>query len=370
MRCVMDTSDPGISFDEEGVCRHCREHEVNLRDRVFSGERGRALLQLEVDRMRKAGTGRRYDCLIGVSGGVDSTYIAWMVRQLGLRALAVHLDNGWNSDIAVRNISRAIGKLGIDLHTHVIDWEEFRDIQRAFLLASVPDVDVPTDHAILACMQREARRFRIPAIIIGTNHRTESHLPAEWSRGHRDWGYIKTIHRAFGSGRVRTYPHLGFLDLLLQSRNRGTFFELLNYVDYDKQRAKETISRELGWEDYGGKHFESVFTRWYQGCYLPRKFGFDKRRSHLSSLISTGQLTREQALAELAGPPYEVARQDADCDYVAKKLGFSKAEFDGIMSSRPRRFEDFWSYSKRIASPTSTTLRSIGRRIWKSPSSR
>jgi N-acetyl sugar amidotransferase len=359
----MDTSDPDITFGEDGVCNHCTEHEADIRDKVFSGADGRRRLESLAEEVRSQGKGLRYDCLIGVSGGVDSTYTAWLVRQLGLRPLAVHLDNGWNSDIAVRNISNAVGTLGIDLHTHVIDWEEYRDIQRAFLLASVPDVEVPTDHAILACMYREAKRFRIPAIVIGTNTRTESHLPAGWSRGHRDWGYIRTVHRTFGTGAVRTFPHLGLSDFLLPGRNRPRTLEFLNYVDYDKEGAKATIERELGWQDYGGKHFESVFTRWYQGCYLPRKFGFDKRRTHLSSLISTGQLTRERALEILREPPYDPARQDADCEYVAKKLGFGEAEFRAIMSAPPKRFEDYWSFAKRIETPMFKSIRALGRRV-------
>lgn len=363
VRCVMDTSDPDISFDAEGVCSHCLAHRSALAQMASGGAAGRAVLESEAARIRKLGRGRRYDCLIGVSGGVDSTYTAWLVRQLGLRPLAVHLDNGWNSEIAVSNIANAIKALGVDLHTHVIDWEEYRDIQRAFLLASVPDVEVPTDHAIMACMYREAHRFRIPVIVTGTNIRTESHLPFAWSRGHRDWGYIRTIHRTFGSGRIRTFPHLSFIDFCRPGRGRPPTVDILNFDDYNKDAAKETIERELGWRDYGGKHFESVFTRWYQGCYLPRKFGFDKRRTHLSSLISAGQATRAYALEVLRNPPYDPLMQESDCQYVAKKLGFNDAEFREVMTSAPRQFGEFWSYTRRINSPPFVAIRSVGKRL-------
>ncbi|MDP2024887.1 N-acetyl sugar amidotransferase [Sulfuriferula sp.] len=356
-RCVMDTSDPGITFDEAGVCNHCHDHDEALGKQVFSGEDGRRRLDQIIERIKREGVGKAYDCIIGVSGGVDSTYTAWQVKELGLRPLAVHLDNGWNSEIAVKNIANALERLNIDLYTHVIDWEEYRDIQRAFLLASVADVEIPSDHAILACLYQTAAKHGIKTIISGNNIRTESHLPPSWSQGHLDYGYIKDIHTRFGNGRVKTFPRLSFYQYLTHVRSGQKPFDVLNYVDYGRDQALELIQRELGWRDYGGKHHESVFTRWYQGCYLPRKFGFDKRRTHLSSLVSTDQITRQQALAELQPPPYDEKLQDADCAYVAKKLGFSTVEFDAIMTAAPAYFDDFHSYRKALNSGLLKTAR-------------
>jgi N-acetyl sugar amidotransferase len=362
-RCVMDTSDPEIVFDAAGVCNHCHTHEEALAKNFFSGAEGDRRLAEIAERIRAEGKGRDYDCLIGVSGGVDSTYTAWQVKQMGLRPLAVHLDNGWNSDIAVRNISNALGKLKIDLHTHVIDWEEYKDIQRSFLLASVPDVEIPSDHAILATLYRTAAKHGIRSIISGSNLRTESHLPRAWSQGHLDYGYIHDIHSRFGSGRVKTFPHLSFVDYVNHVRAGPKPVDVLNYVDYTKQGAVDLIQRELGWQDYGGKHHENVFTRWYQGCYLPRKFGFDKRRTHLSSLISTGQMTRDAALAALQPPPYDEQAQEDDCLYVAKKLDFTKPEFDAIMTAEPKHFRDYNSYAKRLDSGVFKAARDMRRSL-------
>ncbi|HEX6860406.1 MAG TPA: N-acetyl sugar amidotransferase [Caulobacteraceae bacterium] len=362
-RCVMDTSDPQIVFDDEGVCDHCHRHAEVLATAVFSGEEGQRRLQPILDRIKREGRGKPYDCVIGVSGGVDSTYTAWLAKELGLRPLAVHLDNGWNSEIAVRNISNTIQRLGIDLYTHVIDWEEFRDIQRAFLLASVADVEVPSDHAINSCLMQMAAKHGLNTVISGANPRTESHLPAAWSRGHWDYGYIHDVHRKFGTGRTKTYPHMSFADYLSWRQCSLPMLDILSYVEFSREKALELIERELGWRDYGGKHHESIFTRWYQGCYLPRKFGYDKRRSHLSSLISCGQLTREAALAELQPPPYDERLQDEDTNFVAKKLGFTRAELDAIMQAPPARFEDFHSYDKVFDSGPFKALRAVRRAV-------
>ena len=359
----MDTSDPEIVFDEAGVCNHCSTHEEALAKHVHSGKDGERKLAEIAERIRAESKGKDYDCLIGVSGGVDSTYTAWQVRQLGLRPLAVHLDNGWNSDIAVRNIANALGKLKIDLHTHVIDWEEYKDIQRAFLLASVPDVEIPSDHAILATLYQTAAKHGINSIISGSNLRTESHLPRAWSQGHLDYGYIHDVHTRFGSGHVRTFPHLSFLEYLNHVRVGPKPVDVLNCVDYVKDAAVELIGQELGWQDYGGKHHESVFTRWYQGCYLPRKFAFDKRRTHLSSLVSTGQITRDYALASLQTAPYDERAQEDDCAYVAKKLNFSQAELAAIMKAEPKRFQDYNSYAKRLDSGVFKAARDVRRSL-------
>lgn len=347
-RCVMDTTDPDIVFDADGVCNHCHTHLKMIAERVLIGAEGRARLNTIVDEIRRNSLGKPYDCVIGVSGGVDSTYTAWLVKKLGLRPLAVHLDNGWNSEIAVRNIERVLEKLGIDLFTHVIDWEEYKDIQRAFLLANVPDVEIPTDHAILATLYEAVRRNGIRTIVSGHNEATESHLPQAWSQGHLDYGYIHSVHSRFGTGKTSTLPKIGFRSYLRNVRFGFDTVMLLNYVDYSRGEAVRRITDDLGWQDYGGKHHESIFTRWYQGRYLVRKFGFDKRKCHLSSLISSGEMRRDQALAKLQQPPYDEALQEEDTSYVAKKLGFTRDQLDTIMRTPPADFSDYDSYQKLL----------------------
>ncbi len=351
-RCVMDTSDPNITFDDQGVCNHCHTYDAHVMHSVHTGEQGRHLLGEKAEEIRRDGAGRPYDSVIGVSGGVDSTYVAWLVKSLGLRPLAVHLDNGWDSEIAVSNISTVLKKMSIDLHTEVLDWEEFRDIQLAFLRASTPDAEVPSDHAIFACLYHTAAKMGVRHVITGLNIRTETHMPAAWSNGHIDWGYLKSIHSAYGSGRrIRSFPHYNFYQYVTGFRKSHRTLNILDYVDYSKSEALKFLEKELGWRDYGGKHYESVYTRWYQGVYLPRKFGFDKRRCHLSSRICSGELTREFALEELNKPTYDRALQQQDCVYVAKKFGLSSEEFDAIMTAPTRRFEEFASYAKLCRSP-------------------
>ena len=348
-RCVMDTSDPDISFDAEGVCHLCHDRDRLVRQYVVNHAAGRRRLTAIAEQIKRDGVGKPYDCVIGVSGGVDSTLVAYEVKQLGLRPLAVHLDNGWNSEIAVSNISLALKKLGIDLYTHVIDWEEFKDIQLAFLRASTADAEIPSDHAIFALMYQTATRQGVRHVITGCNVRTETHLPPAWSQGHKDWRYIREVHRRFGSGRIKTFPHFGFWDFALGHRWHQTT-NLLDYVDFSKREALKFLERELSWRDYGGKHFESIYTRWFQGYYLPVKFGYDKRKTHLSSRICSGELTRVEALAELDKPAYPCEMQDADCEYVRKKFGLSEPEFEAIMREPRRRYEDYPNFRQYVRS--------------------
>lgn len=349
-RCIMDTSDPTITFDERGVCNHCRRYGDVVADYVFHGEDGRRRLDEIVGRIKQEGKGKRYDCIIGLSGGVDSTYVAYLVKKMGLRPLAVHLDNGWNSEAAVRNIENIIRILEIDLHTEVLDWEEFRRLQVAFLRASTPDSEVPTDHAIVATLYRTAIREKVRYIISGSNFVTELMVPVAWSNGHTDWKYISTVNRMFGGRRLKTYPHYSFFDLRIRFPVLKGLrdIQILNYVDYNKFDAIETMQRELGWVNYGGKHYESIYTRFYQGYLLPTKFGFDKRRSHLSCLINNGLITREQALAEIQKPPIDETQLRDDRAFVLKKLGLSEEEFEEIMASPPLRFEDYPSYEQSL----------------------
>jgi N-acetyl sugar amidotransferase len=343
----MDTSDPDITFDECGICNHCVSYEAMAQTSVFSGETGRRKLDEIVTRIKEQGKGKQYDCVIGVSGGVDSTFVAYKVKQMGLRPLAVHLDNGWNSELAIQNIEKTLKGLEIDLYTYVIDWEEFKDIQLSFLKAGTPDLEIPTDHAILALLNKTAHERGIRTVIWGFNVRTETHVPAAWSQGHSDWRYIREIHRRFGRVPMKTFPHLTIWSYL-GWHQRGEQLNILNYVDYVKKDAMKVLERELGWRYYGGKHYESLYTRFYQGYFLPRRFGFDKRKAHLSSLICSGEITRDEALEELKRETYPLDLQEQDKRYVIKKFGLTEQEFETLMTLPKKRFTDYPSFSRFI----------------------
>jgi N-acetyl sugar amidotransferase len=343
-RCVMDTTDPKITFDAGGVCNHCHTYDRQVAATVRSGAEGQRALEAAVQRMRDQGAGKPYDCAIGISGGVDSTFVAYQVKKLGLRPIAVHLDNGWDSEIAATNISAALRALDIDLETLVIDWEEFKDIQLAFLRSGVPDCEIPSDHAIVASVHHVAAQHGIRHTVWGYNTRTETHLPREWSQGHLDWRYIRAIHRRYGTGRTRTFPHLGFMGSL--GIFRASAINLLDFIDYVKSDAIAILQRDLGWRSYGGKHHENIYTRWYQGWFLPTRFGYDKRKTHLSSLVCSGQITREKARQELMQPPYDEAVQRNDTEYVIKKLGLNSESFAAILSGPRRTYHDFPSYAR------------------------
>jgi len=356
----MDTTDPDIVFDAKGVCNHCHSYDAMAATHVRDDDAARRLLNGTVDRIVAAGKGKSYDCIIGVSGGVDSTFLAYKVKELGLRPLAVHMDNGWDSEIAVKNIEVALRRLSIDLHTQVLDWEEFRDLQVAFLRSSTPDSEIPSDHAIVAVLSQTAEKMGVKFIISGFNQRTESHLPSAWSQGHFDWRYIRSVHKRFGTRPLRTFPHLGYWKAR-RYLHSGIRVDLLNYLDYRKTDAIPILERELNWKNYGGKHGESIYTRFYQGYILPRKFGFDKRKTHLSSLICAGEITRADALCELARESYDAKQQRADLDYAVKKLGLTHDQFAQIMRTPPRSFWDYPSYSRL----TRNEIYRRGRRVYR-----
>jgi N-acetyl sugar amidotransferase len=338
----MDTTDPEISFDEHGVCHHCRRYENVTSRRLIPMDERAARLSTLVDALRKDGQGKAYDCVIGVSGGVDSTYVAFIVKKLGLRPLAVHLDNGWNSELAVANIEKTLNTLGIDLFTHVIDWDEFRDLQVSFLRGSTPDGEVPTDHAIAALLYQVAARHGLHHVITGTNVATESMLPEKWGYGYFDWRYVKDVHRKFGTHRLTTYPHFSLLRLFYYVFvKRIRMVSILNYMDYNKATAMETLQKDLGWIYYGGKHYESIYTRFYQAYLLPRKFNIDKRKAHYSSLIYSGQMTRDEAVSLMKEPVYPEQLLQQDCEYTIKKLRLTAQTFTTIMSAPPKTFLSF-----------------------------
>lgn len=339
---VMDTiSDPDIRFDENGVCNYFHQYNVQAEVAVKSGVTGQKELEAMVDMIKANGKGKRYDCITGVSGGVDSTYLVYLAKQLGLRLLVVHFDNGWNSEIAVKNIENIISKLGFDLYTLVVNWEEFRDIQLSYFKADVVDIEAVTDHAIIATMYKLAIENDLKYILSGTNIVTEAILPKHWIFNKIDHRNIKSIHEQYGKVPLKTYP---FFDTTLKKRAEMRGVETLsplNLVDYNKGKIKELISKELGWRDYGGKHYESIFTRFYQGYILPVKFGIDKRKAHLSNLIFSGQISKEEASRELASPIYDIHQLEEDFPFVLKKLGFSTAEFEQYLGRKRREHTEF-----------------------------
>jgi N-acetyl sugar amidotransferase len=343
-RCIMDTTDPDIRFDDSGVCSHCHRHELLERRRLIPPAERAQRLEALVAQIQRAGARKPYDCIVGVSGGVDSTYVAWLVRKLGLRPLAVHLDNGWDSELAVSNIEKALKTLGIDLFTHVIDWEEFRNLQISFLKASTPDGEIPTDHAIFALLYEVAARHGLRYVITGTNVSTESILPEKWGYGYFDWRYVRDVHWRFGTSGLSTYPRFSLTRLFYYVFvRRIRMVSILNYCEYNKQRAIGVLQDELGWAYYGGKHYESIYTRFYQAYVLPRKFNIDKRKAHLSTLIGSGQITRADALRAMQEPVYPEHLLEQDREYAIKKLGLSAEQFDSIMCAPNKTFLDYRS---------------------------
>jgi N-acetyl sugar amidotransferase len=343
-KTVMDTiGDPDITFDENGICNYYHEFIGKLKIRVPESSIAKVQLDEIVKKIKKEGIGRKYDCIIGISGGVDSTYTAWLVKNLGLRPLAVHLDNGWNSELAVKNIENILNKLEIDLYTEVLDWEMFKDLQLSFLKASTPDGEIPTDHAILSVLYKMAAKFGVRYIISGMNFRNEGMLPPSWARGYLDWKYIKSVQKQFGTKKLTTYPHLSvfsFLHYNLFKRIRSVSF--INYIAFNKDEAMKKIEEELGWKYYGGKHYESIYTRFFQSYILPVKFSIDKRKAHLTCLIaSTGEVTRQQAINILEQPIADAKLIADDKEYVIKKLGISNEEFESIMKKPVKSIFDY-----------------------------
>jgi N-acetyl sugar amidotransferase len=308
-RCIMDVNDdPEMTFNSDGLCNHCQGYDNDARLLIKKGREAEELLESTIRSIKKYGSTRKYDCLIGLSGGVDSSYVAYLAKEYGLRALCVHFDNGWNSELAVMNIHHIVNKLGYDLNTYVIDWEEFRDLQLAYMKASVIDIEVLTDHAIYGTMFKVAKENDIKYVLGGHNVVTEGILPYSWTYNKKDYINIKAIHKAYGTKKLKTFP---FLDKKMKQfiKSSGVeFVNYLNWVPFVKDRVKQLLQEKLDWRDYGGKHGESIWTRFYQGYILPVKFGVDKRKAHLSSLICSGQITKQEALHEMASPPYDPAQ--------------------------------------------------------------
>jgi len=369
-KTVMDNiSDPNITFDKEGVCSYYHEYQHIKSNHLLTGEARDKKLANTLKKI-KSSKGK-YDCILGISGGVDSTYLAYRLKQLNVNVLLVHFDNGWNSELAVKNIENIIEKTKFDYETFVMDWEEFKDLQRSYFKASVLDLEVPTDHMIFGALYKIANKKNIKYIISGNNLVTEWLVPKTWNYAKFDLVNLKNIHKKFGKKKLVLLPKLGVWEFAYyQLFKKIEGIPLLNYIDYNKAECKKLIIKELDWIDYGGKHYESIFTRFYQGYILPNKFGIDKRKAHLSNLILSDQLTREEALKELKNPPIDVQLADNDKEYVSKKLGFSDQEFSDVLRLPNLNHESYGTDKKKrqlyfsimkLIKPLTSIIKKIGR---------
>lgn len=341
----MDTSDPSIAFDENGICDHCIDFRTNVEPSWNTGTQGRGQLEAIVQSIKNAGKGKDFDCLLGLSGGVDSSYMLHlMVTEFGLRPLVFHVDAGWNSELAVHNINVLIDKLGLDLYTEVINWEEMRDFQIAWLKSGVPHIDIPQDHAFIATLYKFADKYRIKYILNGGNISTEVvRYPMQYYYYGTDMLHINDVLRKYGTSSMDTYPFSSIYRHKIYLRYiRGVkVIKPLNYVPYTKATALKLLEEEYGWKPYPQKHFESRFTRFFEGYWLPVRFGFDVRRVQFSSLILTGQMTREEALLALEGLPYNEETIEHDFDYVATKLAIPPEELRSYLMM-PKKY--YWDY--------------------------
>ncbi len=338
-RCMMDNARPGTAFGPEGYCNYCTEYIERTAQRAYKGKESDDRLARIVDKIKRGSSAKKYDCIIGISGGIDSCYAAYKAKKLGLRVLAVHMDNGWDSDVSVRNIKYIVDKLGFDYESYVLNWDSFRYLQLAFLQASVPDLENPTDMAIMGALHRVAEKYGVKYIISGGNYATEGFLPKFFQYNAKDSKYLRAVYKKFGRDKLRDFPVFGWKQELYFKLVKGIrLVYILNYLPYSKQDAIATLEKEFGWKYYGGKHFESIYTRFVQGYILPEKFSVDYRKITLSMQVLNKEISREQALNELSAPPYEEKKIREDTVYVCKKLGISTEEFGSIMKAAPKTY--------------------------------
>ena len=344
----MDTSDPTITFDADGICNHYQDFHQNVKPNWHIGPEGRRHLEEMVATIKKDGKERDFDCIIGISGGADSSYMLHvMVTEFGLRPLVFHVDGGWNSEIAVNNINVLIDTLGLDLYTEVINWEEMRDFQLAMLKSGVPHIDLPQDMAFIGVLYKFSESYGVKHILNGGNIATECvSTPLDFLYWGTDMTQVRDILSRYGTVQMRTYPFSSiFYHKLYLCYLRGVkVFKPLNYMPYIKHDAMEVLMCEYGWKPYQQKHFESRFTRFYEGYWLPTRFGFDMRRVQFSSLIATGQMTRQDALSKLERKPYDNETIQQDFDYIATKLRISSDELRDYHEI-PKKF--YWDYRNR-----------------------
>lgn len=348
-RCVMDSSDPAISFNQQGECNLCTEFIEKRAKHNYHGLNSDEDFKNLISTMKLAGKGKKYDCVVGLSGGVDSSYVAYLCKKNGLRVLAAHMDNGWNSNEAVQNIENIARKLDIDYESYVLDWEEFKDLQLAFLKASVPEAETPTDIALLAVVHQIANKHGVKYVISGGNFATEGILPKFWHYNAKDIKYLKHIQKTFGTKPLLKFPLFGFAQEMYYKLFKGIkIIYLLNYIPYNKNEAMALLTKELDWKYYGGKHYESVYTGFIQSYYLVKKFGIDYRRATLATQICTGETKREYAIAELEKLPYQDEKAQREMEYVAKKLSVSLPDLKNIINLPAKWYTDYPNDEKRL----------------------
>lgn len=349
MRCVMDTSDPNITFDENGYCNHCTDYFSNLSKHTYQGKTSDVKVARLMEKIKKSGKKNKYDCLIGLSGGIDSCYTAYYVKTMGLRALLVHMDNGWDSEISAENIQKVVDKLGFDYINYKLSWDEFRDLQVSFLKASVPEIETPTDIAILAVTHKIAAENKIKYIISGGNFITEGILPKSWHYDTKDYTYIKAIQKQFGTRKLKEFPVFDYKREMYYKLIKGIrIIYILNDVDYNPTDALKLLKEQFGWKYYERKHYESVYTRFVQSYMLLEKFNIDYRKATSSSKICSGLMTREEAMEELKNKPYNQKYVDEQKVIICKKLEISTEEFDSIMQSPPKSHYDYPNAQKKL----------------------
>jgi N-acetyl sugar amidotransferase len=347
--CVMDTTDPAITFDEQGVCSHCYEFHTVTRKNWFPNEEGARRLSAIVEQIKKDGARQQYDCILGLSGGVDSSYLALKASEWKLRPLVMHVDAGWNSELSVSNIEKIIQYCGYDLQTHVVDWEEMRDLQLAYLRSGIANQDVPQDHIYFASLYHFATRHRIKTILSGGNIATESVFASAWHGAAMDSINLRAIHARYGDRRLVNYKTISFFETYIWYPFVKGMKSIrpLNYMRYDKESAIQELQSRIGYRDYGRKHGESFFTKLFQNYYLPTKFGYDKRRVHFSSMILSGQLSRARALDLLDEPLYDPAELESDITYFCKKMRITRVQFNDFMKAPLHHHSDFPTWEGR-----------------------
>ncbi len=344
-RCVMDTSDSKISFDSEGVCDHCHTFDKEIKTNWDYSENGTKKFHDKVLSIKKSSKNNEHDCIIGMSGGIDSSYLVYAAKEIfDLNPLVFHVDAGWNSQIAVNNIQRLVDALDIDLYTEVIDWEEMKDLQRSFFESGVPHIDTPQDHAFFATMYKFALKHNIKHILTGANYSTECiRNPIEWMYYQSDSRQIKDIHKRFGENSLKSFPLTSIIKhKVWLPYFRGIKVERpLNFIPYKKSEAKELLISKFGWQPYPQKHFESRFTKFYESFWLPERFGYDVRKVQFSSLILTGQMTRDEALEELKKPTYDEKEIEREIEFICNKLEIKREDFDRYLNLPKKTFKDY-----------------------------
>jgi N-acetyl sugar amidotransferase len=343
--CVMDTTDSKIKFDEDGVCDHCNTFYSDIKPRWHVDEKGLAAIVKISDDIKREGRGKEFDCIIGMSGGIDSSYLTYLAKEkLGLRPLVFHVDAGWNSQVAVNNIEKIVDKLGLDLYTEVIDWEEMKDLQLAFFKSGVSHIDSPQDHAFFATMYKFAEKHKVSYILTGGNYSTECvRNPLEWMYYQSDARQLLDIQKKFGSRQLKNYPVTNILwhKIVLPYLKGIKLVRPLDFMPYQKEQATQFLVDNFGYQRYAQKHFESRFTKFYESYWLPKKFGYDTRKVQFSSLILTGQMTRDEALEKLKVPAYDEEQIAHEFEYVATKLDITVAELQGYMDAPNKTYRDY-----------------------------